>query len=850
MCAQIELTETRVFMDSEIKQKKSPDIMEKIAAFIVDKRNLFFLLFIFAGVFSCFSSSWVKVENDITTYLPDDTETNRGLTIMNDEFVTYATADVMVSNISYERAEKLSEGIEKIKGVSSVEFENNDKHFKGASALYKITFDGTSEDKISSNVLNKTKKLLTNYDTYISSDVGSSSSDSLKNDMSIILVIAAVIIVLVLLFTSKSYAEVPVLIITFGAAGLLNKGTNFLLGEISFISNSVAIVLQLALAIDYAIILCHRYTEEREFLSQRDAVVTALKKAIIEISSSSLTTISGLAALMTMQFGIGKDLALVLIKAIFFSLLSVFTLMPGLIMLFGKQMEKTSHKNLVPKITFIGKFDVKTRRIIPPIFLAVMTLCFFLSNNCSYCFGQSGLKTLRKNESQIASDKIDSTFRQTNMLALVVPAGSYEKEAKLLRELDKYDEVDSTLGLANTEAMDGYMLTDKLNARKFGELTDVDYEAAMLLYTAYAAKQEDYGRIISDLESYSVPLIDMITFLYDESEKGYITLDDDISNDLKEINDAISEAELQLKSDKYSRMLVYLNMDEEGTETFEFLDKMHTIMYKYYPKDSYIVGNTTSDFDLSTSFSRDNLIISILSALFVILVLLFTFKSAGLPVLLIAVIQGSIWINFSFPYLMKSELFFLGYLIVTSIQMGANIDYAIVISNRFNELKKTMNINEAMIETLNQAFPTIITSGAILSAAGILIGCISTNGVIASIGTCLGRGTIISMILVLGVLPQILLLGNSIIERTEFSVKAPDIVLKSSGGMLVNGWVTGKVSGIIDAEVHGVVHGDINVIVRTGNITNQNSTTDRDGDKLESIKTIENKKEINESEEQ
>lgn len=827
-------------MSDEMKQKKSVDVMEKISAFIVDKRNLFFLLFIFAGIFSCFSSSWVKVEDDITTYLPDETETRRGLTVMDREFVTYATADVMVSNISYNRAEKLSDKIENIKGVSSVEFENNDKHFKGASALFKVTFDGTTDDKVSINALNKIKALLKNYDTYISSEVGNSANDSLKKDMNIILVIAAAIIVLVLLFTSKSYAEVPVLIITFGAAGLLNKGTNFLVGKISFISNSVAIVLQLALAIDYAIILCHRYTEEREHLSQRDAVVTALKKAIIEISSSSLTTVSGLAALMTMQFGIGRDLAIVLIKAIFFSLLSVFTLMPGLIMLFGKKMEETAHKNLVPKIDFIGNFDVKTKRIIPPVFLMVMIVCFFLSSNCSYCYGQTGLKTLRKNESQIASEKITSTFRQTNLLALVVPTGNYEKEAKLLNELEKYPEVESTLGLSNTEAMDGYMLTDKLNAREFGELTDVDYEAATVLYAAYAAKHEDYGQIISNLDSYNVPLIDMITFLHDESEKGYVTLDDELKDDLDEINDAISDAKLQLKSSDYSRMLVYLNLDEEGSETFAFLDKMHKILYKYYPKDSYIVGNTTSDFDLSSSFSRDNLIISILSALFVIIVLLFTFMSAGLPVLLIAVIQGSIWINFSFPYLMKSELFFLGYLIVTSIQMGANIDYAIVISNRFTELKKTMNVHDAMVETLNQAFPTIITSGAILSAAGILIGCISTNGVISSIGTCLGRGTIISMILVLCVLPQILMLGNSIIEKTAFNVKAPDIVLKSSGGMLVNGWVTGKVSGVIDADVHGVIHGDINAVVRTGSINNIHKDDDEDP-KLNDVKSIEDK---------
>ena len=187
------------------------------------------------------------------------------------------------------------------------------------------------------------------------------SSADLQSEMLVIVIIAAVIIVVVLTLTSRSYAEVPVLIMTFGAAALLNMGTNFLCGTISFISNSVTVILQLALAIDYAIILCHRFSDEHETLPTREACIAALSKAIPEISSSSLTTISGLAALAFMHFGIGRDLATVLIKAILFSMLCVFTLMPGLLVLFSKLIDKTRHKNLIPKITAVGKFDIKTR---------------------------------------------------------------------------------------------------------------------------------------------------------------------------------------------------------------------------------------------------------------------------------------------------------------------------------------------------------------------------------------------------------------------------------------------------------------------------------------------------------
>lgn len=806
-------------MEEEMKENsQDTNFMYKLAEFIVDKRNLFFLIYIIALVFCIFSRNWVKVENDVTKYLPESTETRQGLTVMNDQFVTYGTAQVLLANISYDRAQEAADMIEDINGVTSVTFDNTEDHYKGTSALLDVTFDGEEEDQISIDAMNEIKDKLTGYDVYYSTSVANDDSANLESEMQVVTAIAAVIIVVVLLLTSKSYAEVPVLLITFIAAALLNMGTNFLLGTISFISNSVTIVLQLALAIDYAIILCHRYTEERENLPAREATITALSKAIPEISSSSLTTVSGLLALAFMQFKIGEDLAVVLIKAIILSLLSVFTLMPGLIMVFSKWMDKTVHKNLIPSISAVGKFAIKTKYIIPPIFAAVIIVACVFANMCPYCFSTGSTSTPRKSESTIAQEKIDSTFGSRNMIALVVPAGNYEAEKNLLADLDACDEVKSTQGLANTEAMDGYMLTDSLTPREFSELVGLDYEVAQLLYSAYAINQENYGEVINSSSKYSVPLIDMFEFLLDEIDKGYVTLEGDLKDQMDDLSGQLDKALLQLKTDDYSRLVVYLNLPEEGDETFAFLDRVHEMMAKYYTDNYYVVGNSTSDYDLSSSFSRDNLVISILSALFVIIILLFTFKSAGLPVLLILVIQGSIWINFSFPYLMDSPLYFLGYLVVNSIQMGANIDYAIVISSRYDDLKKQLPIKEAIIETLNQAFPTIITSGSILAAAGILISFLSTNGVISAIGTCLGRGTIISIILVMGVLPQILYLGDVIIEKTRFSINTDNLIQNTGGTMVINGRMRGYVSGIIDAEIHGVIKGEVKGQIDVNNI--------------------------------
>ena len=733
---------------------------------------------------------------------------------MNDQFITYGSGSIMLENVTFEKAEEIAAELEKIDGVTTVKVENDVDSYKNGSALLTVTFDGEEDDQISKDAMVAIKEKLEPYDEYINSAVGNSSSETIAAEMQTVVVIVLVIIIGVLFFTSHTYMEIPVLLMTFGMAALLNMGTNFIFGEISFVSNSIAVVLQLALAIDYAIILCNRYTEERVNMDARDAVVTALSKAIPEISSSCLTTLSGMVAMMLMQFKLGFDLGIVLCKAIFFSIFVVFTLMPGLLMSFSPLIDKTHHRNFVPNITAVGKFDVKTRFIVPPIFAVILVAGFILSNQTNYVYGYSTLSTYTKNATQIAEEKIDETFGSNNMMAIIVPAGSYDKEHQLLERIEEMPQVESTMGLANIEAMDGYVLTDSLTPRQFAELTDMDIEVVQLAYAAYAADQEDYGQIVGSITSstvsnYSVPLIDMFTFIYDEKEAGYVNLDDDLNDKIDDLHDQLDDAKKQLKTDDYSRMLVYANVPEEGKETFKFLDELHAVVQEFYPENSYIVGDSTSDYDLSSVFSTDNLMVSILSFLFVLVILVFTFKSAGLPVLLLAIIQGSIWINFSVPVLMDTNIFFLSYLIVSSIQMGANIDYAIVISSRYTELKKSMSIKDAMVETLNQAFPTIITSGAILAIAGLLIGFLSSDVAISSVGICLGRGTLISIGLVMFVLPQILLLGDVIIEKTSFTLKHRELIQKRSGYMRVNGRVRGYVCGIVDANISGMIHGEI-----------------------------------------
>ena len=814
-------------MDTKDNTQVKISPLQKICGFIVNKRKLFFLIYIMLIIFSVFSKNWVSVENDLAQYLADTTETRQGLDLMSDEFTTFGSAKVMIANISWESAEDLYERIQDMDGVASVTFTTEDeeetefqKHYNNGSALYDVTFAYDQEDDRALESLDALKEELKNYDIYVSTELGNQQADIINEEMKTIIVLIAFVVFFVLLLTSESFGEIPVMALTFVVSMIINNGTNFLFGTISFVSNSVSSILQLALSVDYAIILCNRYKEEYATgLSVKEAVIVALSKSIPEIISSSLTTISGLFALVFMQYKIGADMGIILIKAICLSLLSVFTLMPGLLVMFSGLMDKTKHKSFVPKISWVGKFAYATRKVIPILFVVVFCFAFYYSQKCPYVYGYSTLSTPVQNEMQIASDMITDTFGEENYAAIVVPHGSYAKEDNLIKTLEEREEVHHCQGLANTEALGGYMLTDALTPRQLSELANVEYELIEVIYGAYAMDHEEYGRIIGGLGTYRVPLMDMLQFLAQKVDEGYVNLEDDVKEVLTSANKAIGDGRKQLEGERFDRILMYMNLPEESDETFAFLDEVHQLAAdRFESEEVYVVGLSSSQRDLKTSFEKDNIVVSVVSALFVLVILLFTFKSAGMPVLLIAVIEGAIFINFAVPALQHSNLFFMGYLIVSSIQMGANIDYAIVISSRYVDLRKTKGRKDSIIESLNFAFPTIITSGAMMTLAGFFLGRITSDPCIAGIGESLGRGTLISIILVMFVLPQILLVGDKLIAKTAFDVGRPIRSREATGDIVVNGLIRGKINGTVIGKMNAIVRGDVKAIVLAGNV--------------------------------
>lgn len=749
------------------------NILKKISRQIVDKRVIIMIAFLAACVYCALSISRVHVNNDITSFLPPDTDTRRGLTIMENEFTTYASANVMLANTTYERASAAAEKIETLEHVTGVTFDNSPAHFVDSAALLTISFDGTSDDENVIAAMNEIRSFTAGFDTYTSSDIGVDLLGEIAQQMVGVVALAAVVIMAVLLFTSRSYFEVVIFLIVFSVAALLNMGTNFWLGEISSITNSIAVILQLALAIDYAIIFSHRYQDEIDrFPTEREALIEALSKSIVEISSSSLTTISGLVALMLMQFRLGYDLGLVLSKGILCSLITVFLLMPGLIASFFRPLRRTTHKSHVPDITGWGRFLMKTRFGFVAVFVIILPLAIWCSSRTEYAFNDAGIDELKYSESRAAARKITDTFANDTTIAVLVPSGNYEAEKQFLRDAAELDNVKTVTGLANIEIEDGKVLTDSYTPRMFSMLLNIDFEEAEMLYAAYGVENGQYQPIFGNAETYSVPLIDMFLFLFEKIDQGIVTLDADSQETLDSLRGELERGEAQLRGENWDRMVITADVPIEGDESVALVNALRSLADGRYGEGGcLVIGDVTSAKELADTFNGDSLLINLLTIAFVFIILIFTFRSVVGAALLVFVIQGSIWINFTFPYLTHTRASFVTNMIVSAIQMGATIDYAIVIMSRYLDLKKLHTPQEAMARAVNESFPTVMTSGTIMTVAGILIAYRVSDVYIGHIGLAVGRGALISVILVLSVLPQLIVLLDKVIEKTTFRKK-------------------------------------------------------------------------------
>lgn len=771
-------------------QKKLSKIshgLKKIPEGIVKLKWVFLVLFVALSIFGAVMIPHTKINYDLTGYLPANCDSSTALELLKKEFDDKGMAYVMVKDVTPEKAGEIKTRLEKVEGVATVTYVES-MNYKNNSALYTVTLKDYDSTAGAFDAVKDVIDALSDEKAYLSGQSAFSYYTKLETEQSIMKlgIAIVVIILLVMLFTSKTYFELIVLILVFGAAMAINMGTNFLfVNGISYIANLVALVLQLALSLDYSIILLHRYMEERDNGEDaKTATVTALTKGLPEILSSSLTTVAGLAALMLMTLSIGAEIGLSLAKGIVVSMATVIFFMPALLVIFDKPIQKTRHKSFVPNVTKPARAIVKARKVIVPAFLLIAILAGVAQGFNKYSFNYNSGSLI------VAPKKVieETGFGTLNSLVVVVPKGDAEKERQLVKYVESFDLIDKSQTTAlstinvysfiDADSSETLYLTDEVSKKDIGDLIDKipsDAGVSPLIikpiiegwFDDYVKKYLPEGTKPSKAK---VRLIDLLDFAVREKLDAisrFIGDDPEKLAYLEQIKQ-ISFAKANLESENYSRITFNINGGVEDDDVFELVKTLKSGVSDFY-EERYITGESVVCYEMSEYFMKDNLMVCLFTDLFILVILLITFRNISLPIILILAIQGGIFINFAIPFLSKTSISFIGYLIISAIQMGATIDYAIVLTNRYRGIRKDFTDRyDAMAAATNAVFPTILTSGVILTATGFVMSMLS-SGVVAQLGLLLGVGTLTSIIIVLFVLPSLLLVTEKVVDKTDFS---------------------------------------------------------------------------------
>ena len=745
---------------------KASGFLDAFSAKVVKGKWICIIAFIVLTIGCAVMIPFIEVEYDLTGQMPKESYTSEALEVLKREFDDKGMAYVCLDGVTEEEAGALAGGIREIEGVAVVTYVP-DMNYKNGKALLTINlteYDSTEGAfEAIDNVINYLDdKGVTNYLTGQSAFSYFTKAET-EDSLIKVGVVIVVLILSILLFTSKTYFEIVIMLITFVVAVAINMGTNFFFFGISYLSNLVSLVLQLALSLDYMVILLHRYMEERETKESEEAASIALKKGIVEILSGALTTVAGLGSLLLMSMPIGIELGLSLGKSIVASFITVAFFMPALLVLLDKPLMNSKHKSFVPSVVKPARFLVKGRKIIAPLFVVIVALSFVGQLYNVYSFNYNGGSMIVS-----AREAIEPEFGTLNSLVVVVPKGNAEKERALAEYITSFEQVDSVNALSTIELAPGVYLTDEIGRDDMSELmgTLAGGQDLGVFGSLAGGIFDGYldAKGITDTNA-KVRIIDLLDYLV--SESPYKDMIKSMAGEYGEMLDSLTFAKANLESADYARLTFNICSEIESEETFAFLDEIGENIPNYY-SEFYMTGESVACYDMASYFNRDNLVVCLCSAIFVFLIILFTFKNLLLPIVLLLAIQGGIWINFAFPFLTGTPIAFIGYLIITAIQMGATIDYAIVLTNRYREIRGNyLDRYEAMAEAENAVFPTVITSGLVLTGTGFALSFLA-SGTVAAMGSLLGVGALTSLVIVVFILPSLLLITEKAVDKCEF----------------------------------------------------------------------------------
>ena len=697
--------------------------MRKFFRKVVDHPKMIFAIYAAALIVCLCCVPFIEVNYDMNDYLPEDCDSTVALDVMEEEYGGGITnARVMVEDVTVAEALDYKEQLSSAEGVTEVTWLDDvvsleeplevqdpdtvETYYKDNCALFLVTIDEDLEIEACEairEIIGDDNALTGNIVATETSTV-TTLSETMKVGIFGICFATAM-----LLLTTTSWLDAFFVMLNLILAVVLNAGSNLIFGEISFVTNAGGSVLQMAVSLDYSVFLLHRFEEcRKEYSDPKEAMVEAMVRSAGSIFSSGFTTVISFLALCLMRFQIGPDLGLALAKGIAISLVSVFTLMPNIILCTRGAADKTHHRDIMPSFRRFGRLVQKMMIPLLVVFCILVVPCYMASNSNEYYYGSShifGPNTQLGAE----TERVEEIFGQSDTYVILVPKDSTAAEVELSDALHEVDEITSIVSYVDTVG---------------------------------AEIPEEY------------------------LDEGTLS---------------------QLNSENYTRMILTVDAEYEGEETFELVEEIRDIIGTYYEDDWYLAGEGVSTYDLMDTVTSDMIKVNLVAIIAVFLVLLFSMKSVTLPFLLLLVIESGIWINLAIPYLRGQGVFYIAYLIISSIQLGVTVDYAILFTNRYLEFRKTCGKKEAIVETISAVTVSIMTSASVLAVVGILMGAGSTHGLVSQLGYFLGIGAICSFILVFFVLPGLLWLFDGLIQRTTKGVQFANPDSKAVEGENENG---------------------------------------------------------------
>ncbi len=685
--------------------------MHKFGEAVCKHRKLILIVALILLIPSILGMKATRINYDILVYLPEDIETIKGEKILSEEFNMGAFSIVILEDMKTKDILKLQEKIKEIENVEKtisiadivgtnipIEMLPEDVRqlaYKENSTIMLVTF----KDAISADTTMQAVEELRNItDTHCKISGMTATVLDTRNlsdsEIAVYVVIAVILCLIVLQFAMDSYFVPVLLLLNIGIAILYNMGTNILLGEISYITKAISAVLQLGVTMDFAIFLYHSYMQEKELTDNNDkAMANAISKTLVSVVGSSLTTIAGFLALCSMNLTLGKDIGLVMAKGVLLGVISVVTILPAMILQFNKLIEKTKHKELLPKFTKVRDFIIKRYKIIVLIFIIILPIALYGYNNTKiyYNLDKSLPKTL---ESVVANTELKEKFNMVSTELLLVDKNLPDyKVNEMLEKVEELDGIEWSIGY-------------------------------------------------SKIASIGMP------------------------------KEALSKEILEIfQNEKYQIIIINSNYEMATDELNNQIEKVNKIV-KEYDSNAILAGEGPLMKDLVEISNHDFNSVNTVSIVIIFIIMIVVLKSISLPIILIIVIEFAIFINMGIPYYTNTILPFIASIVIGTIQLGATIDYAILITTKYiSERKKGKEKKEAIEEALGTSISSIVVSGLCFFGATFGVGAYSKIELIGSLCTLMSRGAIISVICVITVLPSFLMIFDKLICKTTIGMR-------------------------------------------------------------------------------